>query len=538
MRRQARVLLVYPRFTGASFWNFREACTLIGARYPAPPLGLITIAAMLPQDWELRLIDRNVEELSDGDIDWADLVLTGGMLPQQVDVLHIIELAHAAGKPVAIGGPDATSSPELYASADFRVLGEAEDVIDAFVAAWSGGEKKGDFLAPKFKADVTRTPVPRFDLLKFSNYTFIGVQFSRGCPFTCEFCDIIELYGRVPRTKTATQILAELDALYTLGYRGHVDFVDDNLIGNKKAVKAFLPTLIEWQRARHYPFEFSTEASLNLADDKALLDLLAEAGFFTVFIGIESPDEEVLRATQKKQNTRRDIVASIDKIYAAGIVVIAGFILGFDDETPGSGGRMTALIEDASIPVSMVGLLYALPNTQLTTRLEKEGRLHSGHAVDMDDGSADQCVSGLNFATKRPRIDILRDYHRVVSAIYTPQAFFGRVSRVGRKLRVKHIKGGFNWGRTWVDTRRFLYFTVAATVKRPKFAGQMALMIARGLFSNPAALPHMFKMAILYAHLGPFSQYIGREISSQIGAIEEASRTVPDNAWEGELRPA
>ncbi|MFT4183442.1 MAG: B12-binding domain-containing radical SAM protein [Rhizobium sp.] len=527
MRRQTRVLLVYPKFAGASFWNFREACTLIGARYPAPPLGLITVAAMLPQDWDLRLIDRNVGELSDRDIDWADLVLTGGMLPQQFDALHIIELAHAAGKPVAIGGPDATSSPTIYAAADFRVLGEAEDVIDAFVAAWNAGERKGDFIAPKFQADVTRTPVPRFDLLTFSNYTFIGIQFSRGCPFTCEFCDIIELYGRVPRTKTTAQILAELDALYTLGYRGHVDFVDDNLIGNKKAVKAFLPALIEWQKARHYPFEFSTEASLNLADDVALLDLLAEAGFFTVFVGIESPDEDVLRATQKKQNTRRDIVASVDKIYAAGIVVIAGFILGFDEETPGAGRRMTALIEDASIPVSMVGLLYALPNTQLTTRLHKEGRLYSGHEVD--DGSGDQCVSGLNFATKRPRIDILRDYHGVVSAIYTPQAFFGRIARVGRKLRVRHIKGGFNWGRTWVDARRFLYFTVAATVKRPKFAGQMALMIARGLLSNPAALPHMFKMAILYAHLGPFGQYIDREISSQMEAIEQASRTSLDS---------
>ncbi len=264
------VLMIYPRFMADSFWNFSEACELVGARYPAIPLGLITVAALLPKSWNVRLVNRNTEELADSDLDWADMVMTGGMLFQQSDTLELIDMCRARGLPVVVGGPDATSSPHRYESANFRVLGEVEDIIGQFIAAWEQGSREGMFVAEKFQVDVTKTPVPRFDLLKFEQYLYIGVQFSRGCPFTCEFCDIIELYGRSPRTKTHDQMLAELEALYRLGYRGHVDFVDDNLIGNKKAIKAFLPTLEKWIEQHDYPFEFTTEASLNLADDGEL----------------------------------------------------------------------------------------------------------------------------------------------------------------------------------------------------------------------------------------------------------------------------
>jgi radical SAM superfamily enzyme YgiQ (UPF0313 family) len=265
--------LIAPCFSGQSFWNFRATCEVYGARFPAAPLGLITVAALLPSSWQCRLVNRNTENLLESDLDWADLVMTGGMLPQQPDTLRVIELAHARRKPVVVGGPDVTSSPEAYRAADFQVLGEAEGVIDSFIRAWTSGVRQGVFEAEKFKIDVTKTPIPRFDLLKRGQYTFYGVQFARGCPFTCEFCDIIELYGRVPRVKTVEQMLAELEALYRIGYRGHLDFVDDNFIGNKKAVKAFLPHLIAWQQERGYPFEFSTEASINIADDDALLAL-------------------------------------------------------------------------------------------------------------------------------------------------------------------------------------------------------------------------------------------------------------------------
>ena len=248
-----RVLLVYPKFVPNSFWGYTEACKLIGARYPAAPLGLITVAALLPQTWEFKLINCNTEDLELSDIEWADMVLTGGMLNQQPDCFRLIELCHELNTPVVVGGPDVTSSPHLYASADFQILGEAEDVIHDFVAAWQRGERSGVFKAEKFTIDVTKTPMPRFDLLKFDQYLYICIQYSRGCPFTCEFCDIIELYGRVPRTKTNDQILAELQHLYDLGYRGHVDFVDDNLIGNRKSLRIFLPLLKAWQEAHGYP---------------------------------------------------------------------------------------------------------------------------------------------------------------------------------------------------------------------------------------------------------------------------------------------
>src|SRR5262249_26979781 len=316
-----------------SFWNFSEACELVGARYPAIPLGLITVAALLPKSWNVRLVNRNTEELAESDLAWADMVMTGGMLFQQADTLDLIEMCRARALPVAVGGPDVSSSPHRYATANFRVVGEAEGILDKFIAAWEEGQREGTFEAPKFQVDVTKTPIPRFDLLKFDQYLYIGVQFSRGCPFLCEFCDIIELYGRTPRTKTSAQMLAELDAIYESGWRGHVDFVDDNLIGNKKAVKAFLPDLIDWQQRHRYPFILTTEASINLADDPELLQLMRRANFVGVFVGIETEDEDVLAQTQKKQNARRSIPESIHRIYEAGLIVAAGFIVGFDSET-------------------------------------------------------------------------------------------------------------------------------------------------------------------------------------------------------------
>ena len=360
-----RVLMIYPKFVPNSFWNYTEACELLGAKYPAAPLGLITVAAMLPKHWDIRLVNRNTESLTEADLDWADLVMIGGMLNQQPDATYLINLAHLHGKPVCVGGPDVTSSPHLYADADFKVLGEAELVIEQFVAAWESGERKGVFVAEKFKADVTLSPMPRYDLVNFDQYLFIGVQYSRGCPFTCEFCDIIELYGRVPRTKTNDQILAELQALYDHGYRGHVDFVDDNFIGNKKNLRTLLPRLKAWLEERDYPFEFSTEASINVADDGELLQAMKDANFFAIFVGIESPDPETLVQMKKKQNTRRNIAECIHKIYSYGMFVTAGFIVGFDTEKASMGQAMIDFIEEANIPVCMVGLLYALPGTQL-----------------------------------------------------------------------------------------------------------------------------------------------------------------------------
>ena len=291
------------------------------------------------------------------------------------------------------------------------MLGEAEDVIDDFIAAWQRGERSGVFRAEKFQVDVTKTPIPRFDLLKLEHYLYICVQYSRGCPFTCEFCDIIELYGRNPRAKTNEQMLAELDRLYELGYRGHVDFVDDNLIGNKKALRLFLPELKAWQEAHDYPFEFSTEASLNLADDDELLEMLKQANFFAIFVGIESPDPETLMQMRKKQNTRRNIAECIHKIYGYGMFVTAGFIVGFDTEKASIADAMIELHRGLCRSRSAWSACSTpCPNTQLTRRLAKEGRLHAATTSCADDRAGDQCIDRHQLRAQRPLRDILTDY--------------------------------------------------------------------------------------------------------------------------------
>jgi radical SAM superfamily enzyme YgiQ (UPF0313 family) len=344
-----RALLIHPEFRSSSFWNYRETCSLLDARYPAAPLGLCTVAALLPADWELRLVDRNVEHLDDETIAWADLVLTGGMMPQQLDCLDLIRRARAMGKTVVVGGPDPTSSPHLYKEADHLVLGEGEVTVPQFVADLQRGQARKVY-QDGAKADMSLSPTPRFDLLRFSLYNHVGIQFCRGCPFNCEFCDIIELYGRKPRAKTPEQILRELETLHALGYRGHIDLVDDNFIGNKKLVKELLPRVKTWLEERDWPFEFSTEASINLADDPVLLGMMRDVGFFAIFVGIESPDEKTLTAMQKRQNTRRSIVDSIQKIYEHGIFVNAGFIIGFDSEQGHVARGLIDCVEQTAIP--------------------------------------------------------------------------------------------------------------------------------------------------------------------------------------------
>jgi hypothetical protein len=532
------VLLVAPRFDGRSFWNFQAACEVYGARFPAPPLGLITVAALLPGTWQCRLVNRNTEDLRDTDLDWADLVMTGGMLPQQYDTLRIIELAHARHKPVVVGGPDVTVSPEAYGASDFQVRGEAEGVIDAFIAAWDAGVRRGVFEAEKFKIDITRTPIPRFDLLKPDQYTYFGVQFARGCPFTCEFCDIIELYGRAPRAKTADQMLREVDAVHRLGYRGNLDFVDDNFIGNKKAVKAFLPHLIAWQRAHGYPFSFSTEASINLADDAELLALMRAANFRTIFVGIESPDADTLVSTQKKQNTRRSLADSVHKIYRAGIFVSAGFIVGFDSEKAAVADAMIECIEATAIPMCMVGLLYALPTTQLTRRLAREGRLFPASYTDRlvtQEGSGDQCVNGLNFETARPRRAILADYRAILEHVYRPATYYARVRTVARLLDRAPVDRSAGrdppiprlLGIPRRDLARLWGLVRRMAMRQPGALWPFARVFWECARTNPRALDSVVMLAAFFLHLGPFSRFVMAAVDRQIAQIDAGTWQAP-----------
>jgi hypothetical protein len=504
---------VYPEFRSASFWNYRETCGLAGARYPAAPLGLITVAALLPEEWEVRLVDRNVDPWNDAILDWPDIVLTGGMLPQQRDAVEIIHKAKMRGKTVMVGGADATSSPHVYQGADHLILGEAEVTLPRYFADAKKGSAAKIYQDPE-KADVSKSPCPRFDLLKFHKYLHVGIQWCRGCPFNCEFCDIIELFGRVPRAKTAPQMLKELQTLYDLGYRGHIDLVDDNFIGNKKLVKQFLPHLKTWLEERNWPFEFTTEASINLADDEVLLQMMQDVGFFAVFVGIESPDETTLIAMQKRQNTHRSIVDSIQKIYKYGIFVNAGYILGFDSERGSVARGIIECIQATSIPVNMAGLLAALPTTQLTRRLIKEGRIHADYEIQPE-GEGDQCTGGLNFDTVRPRVDILRDYLRVIETIYSAENYFDRVLSVGvrldstkrkfvppLKLRLKELKGFVRMiGKMGIQsvTRRHFW-----------------RVFFQALIKNPASIRYTMALVALYLHFGSFSRYVAQRTREAI----------------------
>jgi radical SAM superfamily enzyme YgiQ (UPF0313 family) len=434
-----------------------------------------------------------------------------------------------------VGGPDVSSSPHLYARANFLVIGEAEGCMPAFIAAWEDGAREGRFEAPMGSVDVTQSPTPRFDLLDFSMYAEVTVQFSRGCPFRCEFCDIIELYGRKPRTKTTPQMLAELQRLYDLGFRGTIEFSDDNLIGNKKAVKAFLPELIAWQKARGYPFEFATEASLNLSEDLELLAMLRDAKFFAVFMGIESPDPDVLAMMQKKQNLRRDIAETVRIVQAHGIFVLGGFIVGFDNEGDGAADLMVDLIEDAAISICMVGLLYALPNTQLTRRLQREGRLHAEPGVDVDGRSQDHSTAGLNFETVRPRNNVLSDYRTVIDRLYDPDVYFKRVRRTIEQLDCSGANGALHGAALGHNLKRLAQYLWNVTAHQPGMRGEVWRTILHAARRNPRGLKASLHMMGMYAHAGPFTRSVVAEIDRQIavhpqGAMRPALEAAPVSA--------
>ncbi|MEL6353751.1 MAG: B12-binding domain-containing radical SAM protein [Cyanobacteria bacterium J06627_28] len=422
-----KALLIYPLFP-PSFWSFEGVLALSQKKALLPPLGLITIAAILPQTWKYKLVDRNVREVTSEEWDWADLVIISGMIVQKEDFLACVREAKLHQTPVAAGGPYVTALyPEIQAhGADYLVLDEGEITLPLLVKALEKGEPSGIFRASA-RPDVTLTPIPRFDLLEMGVYDSMSVQFSRGCPFQCEFCDIIVLYGRKPRTKAPQQLLQELDALYDLGWRGVVFIVDDNFIGNKRNVKGLLRELQGWQKERGYPFLLLTEASVDLADDSELMDLMANCGFYWVFLGLETPDESSLKVTKKFQNIRSPMLEAIDKIYAKGIRVTAGLIIGFDGEKPGAGQRIVDFADQAAIPVSMLNLLQALPDTALWNRLRAENRL-------LDSIGTGNNTALINFIPDRPIEEIVTEYLDALSQLFDPERYLDRVYKQFMRL--------------------------------------------------------------------------------------------------------
>lgn len=421
------ILLVYPEFPD-TFWSFKYALKFISKKAQYPPLGLLTVAAMLPQSYDKKLVDMNVEKMRDCHLEWADYVFISAMAVQEASVMSIIEKCVKAGVKTVGGGPLFTAYPEKFNCVDYLVLGEAEVTLPLFLEDLKAGTVKHIY-KPEERPELCLTPKPLWELIDINRYSSMNIQYSRGCPFGCEFCEIVVLYGNKPRLKETAQVLDELDALYDTGWRSSVFFVDDNFIGNKeKLKKEVLPSIAGWSRQKGHPFTFYTEASINLSDDIELMRLMVEAGFDMVFVGIETPCEESLAECSKSQNRNRDLLESVDRMQRAGLQVQGGFIVGFDSDPESIFDMMIRFIQQSGIVVAMVGMLNAPPGTKLFERLKKENRLKY-------DASGDNTDYSINFEPKMPRDKLFAGYSRVISTIYSPKTYYERVSRYLKKAR-------------------------------------------------------------------------------------------------------
>ncbi len=529
-----KCLLVQTKFSTFSFWNYQDVCDIVGARYPAAPLGLLTVAGLLPQHWTFRLIDENVEPLLDEHLLWADIVCTGGMLPQQKSMLEFIRRAHELERIVVVGGPDPTSQPDLYTEADFLVLGEGEITIPMFLEDLKGGKNSGTYVSTE-RADMLKSVIPRYDLIRFRNYIMIGMQFIRGCPFNCEFCDVIELFGRTPRFKTTRQILSELQTLFDLGYRGHIDMVDDNFIGNKKKVKELLREIKTWTIAHKYPFYFTTEASVNLAEDDELLQLMQDCDFRYVFLGIETPENDTLALNNKHQNVNRPVADAVKKLLSYGIVSNGGYIIGFDTESRQIAANMTDSIRESAICMAMIGLLYALPNTQLTRRLETEGRLFHLAAQSVSDADIDQMTSGLNFATLIPRAEVFKNYISVIDAAYDPHNYYSRVIYTGLHVRPRYRhKPSFS---TWLIYMRSFLRVCRAAGFSAETGFHYWKMFFTVIIRNPKGIEAAVNLAAMFIHFQKQKAYIVSATNRSIKALENISEKAYNERMTGNSVP-
>lgn len=495
-----KALLVYPECPDDTFWSFKHALKFISKKAVHPPLGLLTVAAMLPEEWEKKLVDMNVTKLKNKDIEWADFVFVSAMAVQKESVKKLISRCKEMDVKIVAGGPLFTAGYENSEDIDHFVLNEAEITLPPFLNDLKNGCAKHIYTSNEFSenefSNLKETPVPLWELIDMKKYASMNIQYSRGCPFNCEFCDITVLFGRKVRTKSKDQILAELESLYSHGWRGGIFFVDDNFIGNKvKLKKEILPAIIDWMEKRKHPFVFSTEASINLSDDEELMRLMVQAGFNKVFVGIETPDEESLAECGKFQNKNRDLVACVKKIQQFGLEVTGGFIVGFDSDDLSIFERQIEFIQKSGIVTAMVGLLNAPRGSRLYKRLVKEDRLLKNPSGDNTDFS-------INFIPKMDYETLINGYKKIIKEIYSHKPYYERVKRFLREYKPQKKTSNFHFSRIGAFFKSILFLGVMGKGRRHYW---------KLLFWTIFKRPRLFSLAITLTIYGSHFRKIFRE---------------------------
>lgn len=509
-----KILLVYPSYPD-TFWSFRYALKFINKKASFPPLGLLTIAAMLPEDWQLRLVNMNVRGLKNKDIKWADYVFISAMVTQRDSARELIAHCNKLGVKVVAGGPLFTTEYEEFSGVDHFVLDEAEVTLPPFLDDLKTGNARLIYTSTE-RPDITKTPIPKWSLINMKHYSSMNIQYSRGCPYNCEFCDIVVLNGHKPRTKDRNQILAELEALYQHGWRAGVFVVDDNFIGNKKKLKKeILPAIVSWMQKRKYPFVLQTETSINLADDEELMRLMVDAGFDTVFIGVESPNEESLAECDKHQNEKRDLIAAVKKIQNYGIQVQGGFIVGFDSDPLSIFKSQINFIQKSGIVTAMVGLLNAPRGTRLYQRLKKEHRL-------LENFSGDNTDCSINFIPKMKYETLVNGYKHILETIYSPRQYYERVKTCLKEYRPKKKK----------RSSQLRFYHLVAFMKSIWFLGIWGkgkryfwkLMLST-LFRRPRSLPLAISLSVYGFHFRKVTEKCIRLPVTSMATIGEVNKT-------------
>ena len=482
------ILLIYPHFPD-TFWSFKHALKFIRKKASSPPLGLLTVASMLPKEWNLKLVDMNVRELKDRDILWADYAFISAMTVQKESAIQVIKKCKDLATKVVCGGPLFTTEHKSFVDVDHFVLNEAEITLKRFLFDLESGEPKKLYSTTEYP-DMRTSPLPKWELIRFSDYASMNIQYTRGCPFNCDFCNVTALLGHQMRLKSSEQILVELDGLYDKGWRGGIFFVDDNLIGNKKALKQdLLPALINWRKEK-IGITFNTEVSINLADDDELIGLMVAAGFTQVFIGIETPDDANLAECSKRQNMNRDLVADVRKIQHAGMQVQGGFIVGFDNDSLFTFQRLVDFIQKSGIVTAMVGILQAPIGTELYRRMEEAGRLIKNMTGDNVDGKTN-IIPKMN-------IDLLTSrYKELVRHIYSPEIYYERVKTFLREYKLPKIKLNFSFGKIWQD-----FSALLRSIFRLGFFGKERKQYWNLFFWTLFRKPRLFPLAITFSVYG------------------------------------